>query len=74
MAGARLYGFWGSLTEGLRTGKPQNEAKHGENVFATLYADPDRLRQFLAAMTGISMGAAIGIAQKFPWEEYKTVR
>ena len=72
MAGARLYGFWGSLTEGLRTGKPQNEAKHSENVFATLYADPDRLRQFLAAMTGISMGAAIGIAQKFPWKKYKT--
>ncbi len=27
MANARLYGFWGSLTEGLRTGAPQNEAK-----------------------------------------------
>ena len=27
MANARLYGFWGSLTEGLRTGSPQNEAK-----------------------------------------------
>src|SRR5262245_59983426 len=29
MAGARLYPFWGSLTEGLRTGRPQNEAKTG---------------------------------------------
>ena len=29
MANARLYGFWGSLTEGLRTGEPQNEAKDG---------------------------------------------
>src|SRR5690242_19219678 len=27
MANARLYRFWGSLTEALRTGKPQNEAK-----------------------------------------------
>ena len=27
MANARLYPAWGSLTEGLRTGKPQNEAK-----------------------------------------------
>ena len=27
MANARLYRFWGSLTEGLRTGEPQNEAK-----------------------------------------------
>ena len=29
MANARLYPFWGSLTEGLRTGEPQNEAKAG---------------------------------------------
>jgi len=29
MSNARLYGFWGSLTEGLRTGQPQNEAKTG---------------------------------------------
>ena len=27
MANARLYPFWGSLTEALRTGAPQNEAK-----------------------------------------------
>jgi hypothetical protein len=72
MAGARLYGFWGSLTEGLRTGQPQNEAKAGGDVFATLYADPQRLRQFLAAMSGISMGSAIAIANKFPWKRYKT--
>jgi hypothetical protein len=25
MFNARLYGFWGSLTEALRTGAPQNE-------------------------------------------------
>ena len=29
MSNARLYPFWGSLTEGLRTGQPQNEAKAG---------------------------------------------
>jgi hypothetical protein len=41
MANARLYGFWGSLTEGLRTGALQNEAKGGgENFFEALYADP----------------------------------
>src|SRR5262249_6436890 len=27
MANERLYHFWGSLTEGLRTGLPQNEIK-----------------------------------------------
>jgi hypothetical protein len=29
MANARLYPFWGSLTEGLRTGQPQSEVKTG---------------------------------------------
>src|SRR5665213_2356509 len=72
MAGARLYGFWGSLTEGLHTGQPQNEVKHGGNPFTTMYADPQKLRQFLSAMSGISMGSAIAIAKKFPWKNYKT--
>jgi hypothetical protein len=72
MMAMRLYGFWGSLTEGLRTGKPQNEAKHGGDLFGTLYADPERLRGFLSAMTGISLGAARAIAKKFPWKKYRT--
>src|SRR6185436_11291076 len=45
MANHRLYGFWNHLTEALRTGQPQNEAKAGgPSFFATLYADPARLR------------------------------
>jgi hypothetical protein len=73
MANARLYGFWGSLTEALRTDQPQNESKKGENFFDALYADQGRLEAFLKAMTGISMGAAMAIAQKFPWNEYRTM-
>ncbi len=72
MANARLYGFWGSLTEGLRTGQPQNEIKHGGNFFQTLYGIPELLRQFLQAMTGLSMGTSIAIARKFPWKKYKS--
>lgn len=72
MMAARLYGFWGSLTEGLRTGKPQNEAKAGGDLFHALYTDPERLRGFLAAMTGVSLGAAKAIARKFPWKRYRT--
>ncbi len=34
MANARLYGFWNHLTEALRTGQPQNEAKNGDRRFA----------------------------------------
>lgn len=72
MANARLYPFWGSLTEALRTGKPQNEAKRGGDFFAALYRDPARLSQFLHAMTGLSLGAHRAIAAKFPWAEYRT--
>jgi hypothetical protein len=73
MANARLYGFWGSLTEAVRTGESQNESKgRGENTFAALYADPDRLRGFLSAMSGISAGAAHAIAGNFPWRDFKT--
>ena len=73
MANHRLYGFWGHLTEAVRTGKPQNEVRTGgAPLFETLYADPARLRQFLAAMSGISRGAALAIAAKFPWKNYTT--
>src|SRR5215470_12792678 len=55
MANRRLYPFWGSLTEALRTGLPQNEIKSGgTGLFEALYADPARLKEFLAAMTGLS--------------------
>lgn len=72
MAAARLYPFWGSLTEGLRTGRPQNESKHGGDLFAAVYADPEGLRGFLSAMTGASMAEARAIARKFPWKKYRS--
>jgi O-methyltransferase domain/Dimerisation domain len=72
MANARLYPFWGSLTEALRTGRPQNEVRTGGNFFDALYADPARLEAFLSAMTGLSLGAARAIAQQFPWRDYQT--
>jgi O-methyltransferase/methyltransferase family protein len=72
MANARLYPFWGSLTEGLQTGRPQNEARTGGDFFAALYRDDTRLRQFAHAMTGISMGPAVAIAERFPWRDHKT--
>ncbi len=72
MANARLYPFWGTLTDGLRTGKPQNEVKTGGNFFGTLYADPQRLEGFLKAMTGLSLGSGRAIAKKFPWKRYRT--
>jgi len=74
MANRRLYHHWSNLTAALRTGQPQNEmAQQGESKpFEALYADPERLRNFLKAMTGISHGANIAIARKFPWAQYKS--
>jgi hypothetical protein len=73
MANHRLYPFWGALTTALRTGQPQNELVHGTaDPFATLYADPARLKEFLRAMTGVSRGANLAIAAQFPWADYRT--
>src|SRR5215204_7184710 len=68
----RVYGFWTDLTEGLRTGEPQNEAKTGGNLFDVIYRDGALLKEFAGAMTGISMGTAKAIARKFPWSSYRT--
>ena len=71
MANQRLYPFWGHLTEALRTGLPQNEVKSGApGLFEGLYADPARLKLFLAAMTGLSRGANVAMARQFPWHDY----
>jgi hypothetical protein len=72
MMSARLFRFWADLTEGLKTGEPQNEAKHGGDLFDTLYRDPKRLEQFLSAMTGLSLGIAHAMAMKFPWPRYQS--
>jgi hypothetical protein len=72
MANARLYPFWGALTEALRTGEPQNEAKQGRDLFDEIYRNPAILSEFLRGMTGLSLGAAHAIAEKFPWADYKS--
>ncbi|HET9257085.1 MAG TPA: methyltransferase [Pseudonocardiaceae bacterium] len=74
MANARLYGHWGSLTEGLRTGLPQNETKGGGgNIFEVLYPDAAKLAQFARAMSAASAATARAIAIKFPWQKYGSV-
>ncbi|MCT0229855.1 methyltransferase [Synechococcus sp. CS-1324] len=73
MANNRLYPFWGHLTEALRTGTQQNEARTGSaGLFESLYADPSQLRAFLGAMTGISRGANRVIAHAPIWKNYRS--
>lgn len=74
MANARLYGFWGNLTEGLRTGQAQNETKNsGEPTFNKLYEDPTRLEQFLDAMTGLSALNFQAFAERFDFAGRRTL-
>lgn len=74
MAHDRLYRFWGDLDEALKTGKPQNETKHGgAGVFEELYREPERLEQFMDAMAGISAGNFIALADKFDFSRYNTL-
>jgi SAM-dependent methyltransferase len=74
MCNARLYRFWGDLTEALQTGKPQNEIKHtGAPMFEELYRDEARLEQFMEGMRGIQTGNFHALAEKFDFARYETV-
>lgn len=74
MANDRLYPFWGDLSEALRTGQPQNEIKHtGAPLFEELYREPERLEQFMAAMSGASAGNFQALAERFDFSPYRTL-
>lgn len=74
MLNGRLFKFWNDLPEALRTGKPQNEIKHGnKGMFEELYADPARLEQFLGGMIGLSRLNFEVLAAKFDFSRFKTL-
>jgi hypothetical protein len=74
MLNARLFKYWSDLPEALRTGKPQNETKHGgKNIFDELYADPEKLECFLDGMTGLSRINFEALADKFDFSRYRSL-
>jgi hypothetical protein len=74
MLNARLFKFWHDLPEALRTGKPQNEVKHGaKGIFEELYADLPKLEQFMGAMTGLSRINFEAFAEKCGLSRFKTL-
>lgn len=74
MLNARLFKFWHDLPEALRTGKAQNETKHGQKgIFEELYADLPKLEQFMGAMTGLSRINFEAFAEKFDFTKYQTL-
>jgi hypothetical protein len=74
MLNDRLFKFWHDLPSALRTGKPQNEVKHGrKGVFEELYSELPRLEQFMGAMTGLSRMNFEAFAAKFDFSRFKTL-
>ncbi|EDY18325.1 O-methyltransferase family 2 [Chthoniobacter flavus Ellin428] len=74
MLNARLFKFWNDLPEALRTGRPQNEVKHGQKgIFEELYADLPKLEQFMGAMTGLSRLNFEAFAEKFDFSKSQTL-
>jgi len=74
MANNRLYPFWANLETGFKTGEPQNEAKDGGgDLFKELYDSPERLKEFVHAMSGIQMGNFMQFAQAFDFSKYTTL-
>jgi len=72
MANSRLYGFWNNLTEGLQTGRPQNETKTGGDFFTSLYHDEVRLAEFLRAMQGLQTGNHHALLEKVDMSQVRT--
>ncbi len=70
----RNYRFWADITEGFKTGKPQNETKHTDtSFFEMLYSEPARLEAFMEAMNGSSIRNFERLAQSFPFGRYQTL-
>ena len=60
MANTRLYPFWNSLTEGLRTGQPQNEVTRGKKLVHGALRDPGAPAAVPAGHDGFKPGCGQG--------------
>lgn len=73
MSEHRLYPFWARLTDGLKSGKPQNElADNGEDLFSKIYADEALLEQFLQAMAGAQMANFMALAKTYDFAPFES--
>ena len=74
MLNDRLFKFWHDLPEALRTGRPQNETKHGQKgIFEELYQELPKLEQFMGAMTGLSRMNFEAFAARYDLSRYQTL-
>ena len=73
MSNNRLYPFWNDLETCLKTGKPQNETKNGgKSLFEAIYANEDRLREFIHGMGGVQAANFNRLAHDFDFSKYNT--
>ncbi|HTS43942.1 MAG TPA: methyltransferase [Puia sp.] len=75
MSNSRLYPFWANLDDGLLTGQRQNESRSGSNMdfFSELYKSPEKLQEFVDAMSGIQMSNFVSLAHQFDFNNYKSL-
>ncbi|QUH01945.1 methyltransferase [Saccharopolyspora erythraea] len=66
-------GLADDLTGVLRTGVSSLDVNTGTEFYDTTYASPESVRAFQRDMTVLSIGSALAMAEKFPWQDYKTV-
>jgi hypothetical protein len=69
---AYVFPHWNSLTQALRTGKPQSGAR-ATGHYSAAYAEPAVLETLVKGMTGGTLPVATALAQSFPWKDYGTV-
>jgi ubiquinone/menaquinone biosynthesis C-methylase UbiE len=74
LANARLYRYWGGLTDALRTGRPQSEARDPQaSLFDPLYSDPADMESFGQAMAVLSAGHFAALAESFDFGCHQSV-
>jgi hypothetical protein len=61
------------LAEVLRSGRPPTAPPSGQEFYRSLYATPEGVQEFLRIMTASSVGPALAIAEKFPWQRYSSL-
>lgn len=67
-----LYGNWVNLEAALKSGKPQGGMEGSdETVFDFMYANPERMRNFLNGMAGFQLGNFMAFAQAFDFSNCK---
>src|SRR5262249_12100890 len=69
---AQLYARWEALATAVRSGKPQSGAGAAGN-YPTRYADTATLENFAKAMTALTLPVARALANRFPWQNHRTV-